>query len=372
MTNFQEIFIGNNRTLRHSGFYETSKYGYQYKYYDNEKFISEVHYEVEISCTKHKDSNGFIYKIDRKQIYINKNEPDLLVEQLLDRCAKVIFPLKLVVTKEGKLSKIENHNEIVERWQQIKKEIASYYYSKVSYQILNIVQRNILNEDMLLQSLKKDWLFHLYFQELYSEYSIGKPHINIWESPIFGNKLIDYEVEHCIEEYYTATNKIIINAKGTSIDQRSLKEILGGFNFPQAKMQGMQYDPVKSQMDVQYKLYQEDRSIFSINAMYNTTIDENSNRIQKITLYRLVNNENYRPKGIYQKQDRKYVGQNFTHQSVKDETPIQSSTARTEQKPSETLYTQERKTPEFFVEEIVGHENNSLLKKLVTLLFKKK
>nr|WP_315246318.1 hypothetical protein [uncultured Flavobacterium sp.] len=78
MPELERIIFYHNRELEHSRFYEARKYGYMYQDFENEKLIKELHYEVEINCEISDTSNDFIFEINRKQIYINQQEPDLL------------------------------------------------------------------------------------------------------------------------------------------------------------------------------------------------------------------------------------------------------------------------------------------------------
>ncbi|HSD08163.1 hypothetical protein [Flavobacterium sp.] len=319
----EKINFYNDRELQHSSFHEVRKYGHRYQDFENEKLLKEVHYEVEISCKTRNTYNDFVFEIDRKQVYIDNEEPSLLVEQMLDKCAKAIFPIRIIPADDGTISEIDNHEEIIQRWRSLKKHLGSYYYSDVAYKILNKVQQLILNKVELKRSLNKDWFFHLYFSPLYINYPLDVPQIYLWKSPILGNQSVDYKVNHVVEEYYTSTDKIIINAKGKSIDERSIEEVLKGIDYPKAKLQGMDYKTLESEMEVQYKLYGEDRSIFSIISTYETKINNTKKKVQKIALFHLVEDENFRPDSDLEVRKAHEQFQNF--QTMGDEDIIDIS-----------------------------------------------
>lgn len=48
-------------------------------------------------------------------------------------------------------------------------------------------------------------------------------------------------------------------------------------------------------MELQYKLYEEDRSIFSIIGAYNTKITETKTKTTQIEIYHLPENSSFRP-----------------------------------------------------------------------------
>jgi hypothetical protein len=367
MLNLEKIIFYKGRELKHSNFTKTRKFGYRYQDFENEKLIKEVHYEVDINCTNRHSYNDFVFEINRKQVYVNNKEPDLLVEQMLEKSAKAIFPIRIIPAEDGTLSEIDNHDEIVQRWRSLKEHLGSYYYSDIAYKILNKVQKLILNKQELEKSLNQDWFFHLYFSPLYIDYPLEKSQIYKWKSPVFGNQSIDYSVNHTIEEYYTATDKIIINAKGKSSDERSIGEVLQGIDYPKAKLQGIAYKTLESEMEVQYKLYAEDRSIFSIISTYKTKINDTKNKTQKISLYHLVDDEFFRPESDLGERRAREQFKNF--QTMEDEDIIDISKRFKGYK-----HTPSSKEPHekisLFVEEIPTVQRKKTLEKLLGI-FKK-
>lgn len=371
MSDSEKIHFYNNRELKHTTFHDIRKYGYCYQDFENEKLIKEVHYQVEINCTTRNTYNDFVFEINRKQVYINNEEPDLLVEQMLDKCSKALFPIRIIPAFDGSLSEIDNYDEIVERWHSFKKQLSSYYYSEVAYKILNKVQDLILNKQELEKSLNQDWFFHLHFSPLYIDYPLGTAQTYNWKSPIFGNQSIVYKTDHTIAEHYTATNKIVINAKGKSNDERSINEVLQGIDYPQAKLMDKPYSTLESEMEVQYKLYGEDRSLFSIIATYTTKISESKNKIQKIGLYHLVEDEDFRPNSDIKSRRAQEQFQNF--QTMGDEDIIDLSKRLKNDIPNyqpDTFKSSQEKI-NLFVDEIPTVQRKSSLEKFLDM-FKKK
>ncbi|PAM95163.1 hypothetical protein B4N84_07730 [Flavobacterium sp. IR1] len=371
MSDSEKIHFYNNRELKHTTFHEARKYGYRYQDFENEKLIKEVHYEVEINCRTRNTYNDFVYEINRKQVYINNQEPDLLVEQMLDKCSKALFPIKIIPAADGTLYEIDNHDEIVKRWESLKNQLASYYYSEVAYKILNKVQKLILNKQELEKSLNQDWFFHLHFSPLYIEYPLEKAQTYNWKSPIFGNQSIAYKTDHTIVENYTATNKIIINAKGKSADERSIDEVVQGIDYPQAKLIGKPYTILESEMEVQYKLYGEDRSLFSIIATYTTKISESKNKIQKIGLYHLVEDEDFRPNSDIKSRRAQQQFQNFQTMGDEDIIDLSKRLRNDFPHPQTDTIKKPQETISLFVDEIPTVQRKSSLEKFLGM-FKKK
>lgn len=295
MSDSKSIFLDKDTaTIEFNPFSQTRAYGFTCQNFENDNIISTIHFQVEIVCLQ-SYNNTFSFEINRKQVYVDNVAPDLKIEQIADCSSKAIFPLKIKVNPEGGIIEITNHDDIKNRWLPIKKKLSKYYVGEIVGEILQKVESTLYNKTLLKESIFKTWFFHLYFTPLYNEYIKNKSLNYIWRSPVFGNQIITYEVQQSIEEYYSATDKIFINAKGSSIDRRSIYEVLNNCSYPKSEMAGITIKPLESNMEVQYKLYGEDRSIFSIIGTYKTTITEKKHRTTQIEIYHLPENSSFRP-----------------------------------------------------------------------------
>lgn len=304
MSDLKKVAFDKDTRINFYPFTQKRVYGFTSQNFENEKLISTVHYQIEIGCIDSNYSNC-VFEINRKQIYVNDLAPDLKIEKITEACAQVIFPIQVKVNRDGNIVKIVNHQAIKQRWSPVKERLLKYYQGNIA-EILLKSETVLLNENLLEKSICKNWFFHLYFKPLYISYPKNKSLDYIWDSPVFGNQIIKYDVNHTIEEHYSATNKIFINAKGKSIDERTIAEVLNGSSYPKSKMAGILVEPLKSEMEVQYKLYGEDRSIFSIIGTYKTKITEQKNKTTQMGIYHLPENSSYRPK-VYNNSVQFYV-----------------------------------------------------------------
>ena len=60
-------------------------------------------------------------------------------------------------------------------------------------------------------------------------------------------------------------------------------------------MAGIKVEPVASQMEVQYKLYGEDHSIYSIIGTYKTAITAKKHKTIQVEMYHLPEDRSFRP-----------------------------------------------------------------------------
>jgi hypothetical protein len=220
-------------------------------------------------------------------VYIDDSAPDLKIEQIADACSQAIFPIRLKVSQEGNMMDIVNHNDIKERWLPIKERLLKYYTGNIITDILLKIETTLIDKTLLKKAMGEMWFFHLYFQPLYTRYTSHESHHSIWESPVFGNQIIMYGIQQTIGEYYSEMDKIFIDIKGKAIDERSINEVLKGCSYPKSTLAGMKVKPLESHMEVQYKLYGEDRSIFSIIGTYQTTITDNKHKTTQVEIYHL-------------------------------------------------------------------------------------
>jgi hypothetical protein len=294
MFNQNRVLFQKDAKLNLYPFLKKRNYGFTLQNFENEELINTIHYEIDIVCIQN-NQNHCVFEIDRKQIFIDQQAPDLKIEEIADASSKAIFPIRLLINQEGDIAKIINHETIKQRWIPIKEQVQKYYQGKIVASIIDKIETVLLNENLLEKAICKNWFFHLYFKQLYLNYPPETPKKHVWESPVFGNQTIKYEVNHSMEEFYSGTNKIFINAKGKSIDERTISEVLDGFSYSKAKMAGIIATPVKSEMEVQYKLYGEDRSIFSIIGTYKTEITQKKHKVTQAEIYHLPENSSFRP-----------------------------------------------------------------------------
>ncbi|UPZ16238.1 hypothetical protein [Flavobacterium humidisoli] len=296
MSDLKRVFLDKDTVaLEFTPFSQTRTYGFICQNFENDQIINSIHFEVDVVCIQSYSNNNLSFEINRKQVYVDNLEPDLKIEQIADSSSKAIYPLNIKVSEEGNIIEITNHNDIKNRWLPIKKTLSKYYVGNIVSEILQKIESTLNNEILLKESICKTWFFHLYFKPIFNNYTKDESLNFIWKSPVFGNQIISYDVKQSIEEYYSATDKIFINVKGNSIDKRSINEVLNQYTYPKSEMSGIDVTPLKSEMEVKYKLYGEDRSIFSIIGTYKTTVTEKINRTTQIEIYHLPENSSFRP-----------------------------------------------------------------------------
>lgn len=297
-------------------------YGFSYASFENDVPKKQLFYEVEVSF-KDTTLNNCVFEIDRKTIYIDNTPSYSQIEKIANWAAQCIFPLRLKIKTNGELEQIIDHDEIRTRYRVARKEILEYYKGEPIEKIMTRIDTVFSNRDLLNKSITQNWFFHLFLKPLYIDYTQQLKTQCIWESPVFGNQCIEYGVVQSLQEHYTQDDKVIITMEGIATDERSIEEIRSGYHFSLAKFSGSEPSFVVSTMNVTYKLYEEDRSIFSVNGTFDTTINENTQQKIQVEIYHLTESSSYRPVSDVKKKESRKVFQSW--QTAGDEDIIDIS-----------------------------------------------
>lgn len=294
----RKVVFENNFSLDFGASNQKRIYGFLYENFENDILKNQIFYEVEVDFLNDRYGNNCVFEIDRKQIFINNKTSRSHLEQIADQAGQTIFPLRIKIKKNGAIEKILNHDLIKQRWTGAKTKLLTYYKGEKIPKTIAKIETVLLNENLLEKALHQNWFFHLFFNPLYISYTEKLRCKYIWESPIFGNQSIKYGAVHTIKEHYSVNDKININVNGIAIDERTIDEITSGYHFSKSKMAAvevLELEPVDSQFNIDYQLYAEDRSIFSITGSFETRIDENTQDKIKTEIYHLPENASFRP-----------------------------------------------------------------------------
>lgn len=291
-------------------------YGFVYDNLENDILKTQLFYEIEIVLT---DLGGYYtFEIDRKKIYINNQTNYSQIEKIANTASEALFPIRVKLKQDGQIDQILNLNEIAKRWLSSRKNLLEYYKGVKSEKIISKIDELFFSDKLLQQSITQNWFFHLFFKPLYISYSERHFTKHIWKSPVFGNQYIEYGVVQRVEENYSDDDKIIINVDGISIDERSVDEILSGYSFSQSKFSETEVEFIESKLNVDYKLYKEDRSISSVTGTFDTKIDEKTNQRIEIEIYHLTESSSYRPESDEKKKTFQQMFQSWQTEEEED------------------------------------------------------
>ena len=182
-------------------------YGVIYTISENEVEKLKIHYKTSIK--KEKD----IITITREEVYINNERADLVVEQMADKLSAVLYPLALTINPDGTIKAIVNHKEIQERWRGLKPKLSEYYVDKRTKGILQRIDHTMRDKENILDTIKKDLFFSLFFMPLYQSFGEERKSNTNIELSIEG-KRESFDVTLSLLEEISPYDRVIINAEG--------------------------------------------------------------------------------------------------------------------------------------------------------------
>jgi len=246
----------------------------------------QIHFEIDVFCINKTDDDYFEIEIFKHQIYINEKKPDILIDELSERCGKVIYPLNLKVNKQAKVLNIVNQHTIIERWEREKENIKQLYNSKEVSLLVNNMDSIIYDKKKLTDLiLQRDWFITLFFSPIYTSSVKSKTRKELKFPIIPYAPGVSYEIENEIIEHPNKKGDIIFNQKGLCIDHRSEKDILRGnqISFEKTKR------PVKGEIAIKHQLYKNSLLIDAITGVCNLNFPSGKSKKISIEIYNLKN-----------------------------------------------------------------------------------
>jgi hypothetical protein len=142
-------------------------YGVEIAIEVSEKSVFRINYHVEINWENKEGKYSVSVKVSN--FLINQNKPELLMEVLAERCRQPINELQLLLSNEGKILGILNHEAILKRWQDVKGDLRKEYSGKIFEKYVRLQDETISNKDFLLDKLKKDIFLSQFFVGIYNQ-----------------------------------------------------------------------------------------------------------------------------------------------------------------------------------------------------------
>ena len=316
--NLKKVVFDNGYGLSFKASNQKTLYGFCYESFENNVLKTQIYYEVQIYCSEDNFSNSYIFEINRKQLYVNNKMPDSKIEQIVEKAAETIFPLKIKIKSTGEIEEILTGSTIQKRWLSVKENLLKYYQGETVAKVIYKIETVLLNDDLLKQSICQNWFFHLYFKPLYVDYTEELRYRFIWKSPVFGNQSIEYGAVHTIEEHYDTDDKINIKISGIAIEERTIEEIMEGYDFPKKYLSEEVTQPAESKMEVAYRLYKEDRSVFSVTGIFETKIQENIQQKIQVEIYHLAESSSFRPGSDVARKESQRIFQSYQNKEDDD------------------------------------------------------
>lgn len=227
----------------------------------------KIQFKVRISCEKILDKGDFLFHVNREQVYINNKVPEQLIDKLADELGKYLYPLELGINREGHLVDVVNHAALIRSWEEHRAGTERYYQGAVAEKILRQFDQDIRRKEKLLQALREDWFFAVYFSGIYSlkPYDFrNRTAVDLPMEP--GLAPTRYYLTREISRQSELAGMVLIDCKGQVGDTGQANGGEASLEKGQeSTQQVLQEQPgLKGDAWIRYRLYRKDFSIRSI------------------------------------------------------------------------------------------------------------
>jgi hypothetical protein len=130
----------------------------------------KIQHQLDVFCNTDTQEGDFLFQLDKKQVYINDQAPDALLDEIADRCGKLLYPLQVLVSRQGRFKGIQNAAAIRQRWQGARPQLAQEYSGKIAQEVLSSMDATLVSDPVLADAISQDWLFTLLLPPLYHTY----------------------------------------------------------------------------------------------------------------------------------------------------------------------------------------------------------
>jgi len=235
MAQYTTLSLIDNKLLFNPGGYRDFVYGIVIK---NLQKNWVTHYEVTCTCVRYIGSGTFLLTLNRSPVFINNKLPAKKLYEMAEEMAKCIYPVTIAIGKENKIISIVNHKEIIDRSKLVLEKLTGYFEGDVAEDCFSTFQKQINNENAIINGLQNDLFYTLLFLPLYAQYSSAYK-LQIPIDITLNNKKLSLGCTAQLNPEYTA-DKVAITVLGTQ-------------------------DFVT--VSVNYQLYPEDHTVFHIKGL---------------------------------------------------------------------------------------------------------
>ncbi|TDO20713.1 hypothetical protein [Pedobacter duraquae] len=152
-------------------------YGVSIKYFDEDQVVpsKRVDFQVVIGIEQYKNEDRtWQLTIDRKELFINQHEPDLISEQLAALAMSALYPVKVDVNFKNEIFRgIVNHGEIVKRWADKAELLSDKYAGDYTALFIKKMNASLSDPSEVERALGLDMFWSAFFHPQYLNYGEG-------------------------------------------------------------------------------------------------------------------------------------------------------------------------------------------------------
>lgn len=194
--------MANLKTLEKENFLRFDVVNFRKKYKveiiieESNEEKTRISYEASVENLEVLPSGSYLCYFTTNNFLIDRKEPDLVMEQLAHKCRKPYDIMVFIVSKSGEILGINNHPDIIERWEVAKKRLEIEYSGKEFEKYISIMDSVIYNREVFLSKIKQDIFISQFFFPIYEEAFTGFVKKNREKIKFFN---INYDIDMLLE-----------------------------------------------------------------------------------------------------------------------------------------------------------------------------
>ena len=180
-----------------------------------------------------KIGDNYLFSITQKSYQFNEELENSKVYSLSQKCMIGIYPIKILINKNGQFVKLSDFKSFKKKWENHKKLLLEEYTDEFGVQYIQKMNHTINNEVEVNNMLKNNFLLNIFFfpiyNNFYNELYISNQEVRI---PIIdGDSGVLFEIENSIKLVDDEGESYKINQSGKCIDKRLYNQILSKSEF---------------------------------------------------------------------------------------------------------------------------------------------
>lgn len=210
--------------------------------------------------------NNYTVEVNQKQVYINDQLPDLMMETLADDIRKKMYPIAFNLGSNGQLVSIANYKKYQENWNYSKEQLEKRYKGYVVTNILEQIQVLVEDHRTYLDKFKENLFLQFMFLPIYDLVFNTDCKRSLEMSFKLYKNLPDliYRVDFVVANKPTSTNKVFVIITGELLEQEYYEY----------------YRIESSEFKFYLKLNIEDKVLFSIEGEINSVVEDKKEQIK--------------------------------------------------------------------------------------------
>ncbi|HEX8575145.1 MAG TPA: LysM domain-containing protein [Flavobacterium sp.] len=194
---------------------------------ENGEEKNELQYEITVKWVQMFEGLN-VFEIDRiSKIYINEEEANNMADTLAYKTSKVLYPMQILVDREGQWKAAARYNRYPGRWKTIKQEIHKEFEGELAEGYLLKIEKILENPELITRYMLGDLFLRTLFQGYCTNYGKGftaEKHITF---PIIDSAIEPrYKIQAKTDPYLDEYNLINIKIEGVLDDGRSRADFI--------------------------------------------------------------------------------------------------------------------------------------------------